>query len=198
MEGALTNSNFVIDTSFVSSVCISNRSEFSDEDYRDELSEDIAAGENDNIQLSTSHSPSEGRNIDDWNKKQRNSTLRRIYLPLEIEVRFEEGCDTKGEVGHFYDATPAIEESSVEEEYVCCNWREEEERFNEVATETHEKTSDGNVDNDDNDFNDNNDANLVPTSKPLEDVNMMQENYLKVQPTARSIAVSKNIDRNIN
>ena len=43
--------------------------------------------------------------------RKRSKILRKIW-------------DTEDEVDPFYDDMPAMEESSIEEEDVCCNWRE--------------------------------------------------------------------------
>ena len=87
---------------------------------------------------------------------------------------------------------PAMEESSFEEEDVCCNWREEEEKIDEGKTKIDEEKSDGNVANDDNNVNDNNDANLVLILITLEEINMMQVKHSKEQLASRSIDVSGN------
>ena len=94
LDSVSPDSNIVSDLSFSFLGDTSNRLELSDEDDRSESHEDIRVENNNNTQNSTSHSASEGRNVNDHNEQQSNSTLRRIYLSLEREEIFEEGHDT--------------------------------------------------------------------------------------------------------
>ena len=94
---------------------------FSDEKDSKEYRDNISNNHSDDATTTVSKYSYDANNNNNTNEQQSKSTLRSIDLLENMELKFEEGCDTDGKLGPFYDATPALEESSVEDdEHTLC------------------------------------------------------------------------------